>query len=280
MFINISLLHNFGVPMNELVEKLFNLYPFFCCIKNSYERFCAKEDVRKFKKLTNRQIPQLITDVYNTACLLIKIIDVSLAIYPIGTNKYSQNVIATILKKTYWDIESMNQISSELHISSGTFLRYKTAGKEIVFKNLAEFLNCQFKISTINFNLVNENKIQTLIKLYNKQDLFGECDKVKKAANAAYNTFFYHSFINCYLKEIKNYQPNGRYYSTITKIIIEHPEYEMKNLIKSKYKYFSEKYTYRRIKTFVNESTDLLGILIFSINYLSLDEGLFFEKKL
>lgn len=265
--------------LNALVKRLFELYPIFCCIKDTYEKFHNKEEVKKYCLLLNQPVPQLITDVYTTSCSIIKIIDVSLQVFPLGTSKFSIEMISSIMKKAYWDKSSNNQVASELCISEGALTRFLKNGKKIIYTNIYDFLQCQFAIYNINTATDNKNKTQTLIDLTKSQETFGNCDKLKKAANTVYNKYFYNSFLNTYFKELKRVTPYGRYYSTITKIIIEHPEYEIKKLLKNKYKYFSEKYTYRKVKTFVKESTEALGILLFGINYIAVDYGLFFEKS-
>lgn len=265
--------------MNELVAKIFKLYPFFCCIKNTYEDFVQREDVKKFMHSFNREIPRTITEIYETTCLIIKIIDVSLKVFPLGTSDYARDSIITVLKKTQWDKSFNNQVAREMHISDGSLMRFKKDGKKIVLGNMKAFFACQFNITNVEFDTSEENKIQKLINLSEFKDLFGDCDDLKKVANTAYNTFFYNKFFICYFKQLKQYYPNGRYYSTITKILIEYPEYESKKLLRNKFKYFSEKYTYRKVNLLVNESTDLLGVLLFGINYLAIDENIFLVKK-
>lgn len=234
------------------------------------------------------EIPKSIQEIAQISQKLVKLVDDALNVVPIGISNDTHLFMVEILTGAKWNDYSFEDVSDKLNISKSSYFRLKSTAQNTYYSNLSLLFNQNFKI--VKFDSLSENyhNIRKLMKIWdsinsqtNNSSLFQErletADSISDIITIISENNYYLMYVKQAIKLLRTIGRNGELYYLIANDMLNKKSrtelgYYLRNY---RFKYFGKK----KVNKMIADTENVLGIILFGINYLTIKEGFYITEK-
>lgn len=276
--------------MKDLIDVIFQNGKVLQCICDAYESVSFLEDSHADNADVGKElyhVPFSVKHTYNTSKSLVDCIRRSLNVLPLGVHPSQYQIMKEILTKTTWDGLSCDDCIEIYGREKTNIYKYKKIARNTMHSSLEILIKSKFQLNKVDEKFAGLQNTEKNLAIYesifypeiNRID-FQKLDYGNHIDDLLYvliNNKYYLTYINHYLQSIRNLTRDGRSYYRIAKLMVESQNRKQFKKKINMYPFFCQKN--KSVIQYLNETENLLGIMIFGVNYLFLKGGFYLTEK-
>lgn len=281
----------FGGIKLDIIDLIFKNREILNCTYKAYNstiKQIANTQISDIHFNETIEIPKSIQEIAQMSQKLVKLVDDALNVVPIGTSNDTHLFMVEILTGAKWYDYSFEDVSDKLNISKSSYFRLKSAAQNTYYSNLSLLFNQNFKM--VNFDSITENyhNIRQLMKIWNSinnqtnsssllKERLETADSISDIITIISENNYYLMYVKQAIKLLRTIGTNGElYYLVANDMLNKKSRAELGYYLRNyRFKYFGKK----KVNKMIVDTENVLGIILFGINYLTIKEGFYITEK-
>lgn len=281
----------FGGIKLDIIDLIFKNREILNCTYKAFNR-TIKQIENRHNSVINlsdtTEIPKSIQEIAHVSEKLVRLVDDALNIVPFGFSNEIHMLMVKILTGAKWYDYTFEDVSDRLNISKSSYFRMKSTAQNTYYNNLALLFNQNFKI--VKFDGLSENyhNIRQLMKIWNKinnqtnsssllKERLETADSISDIITIISDNNYYLMYVKQAIKLLRTIGSNGELYYLIANDMLYKKS-------KTELEYYLKNYHFKYLKTskinkMIADTENILGVILFGINYLTIKEGFYITEK-
>lgn len=237
--------------------------------------------------LQNTDIPTSIQQAYESSKILLELLEFSLKIIPsdISPERYSQMTDVFAMHK--WCGVSVVKCAQVCCVEKTVAYKFINTVNKNIRKNLSVLMEHKFAVRDVHNVCKDLHDTNKLMSIYHNvanqcsisatEERMRTVGDIEEIINIVSTDRYYLDFIRSSVEKLKNIPTYGYYYSEIAKAMME--THNRKELVDWLHRYRLKYFSVRKINVLLSKTEDMLGLILFGVNYLFIKDGFYIVPK-